>query len=1142
MSFSAPSNGVITQSGSDLDLSGLSGNSGVTITTDQGMTYYDFGVNRLSITGGLRIDPESEVAIFQHDQNVNGDGNVIGISSAELTGWKYGITLSYDSDGNAVATFTTDTTYEVGQSLYFQGVSGDSVDSYRRFNNLPHLIRSVSADTREITLDYKDIGDTLVADGGTRVKSYAGFEFGREITGYGKTRTSRGVGIFITGQSNNNWHPSGYGMSGGARTKFLANGGTIVISRPWSFGSHVEWKDLKLVNPRDNWSPEARGMATGYITNVELVNMSIGNFNSLYTKEFNLINASFFRTYGGFYELPLFNVDTSQNTNGYDYGEGSGTSHSHTLVKAYNPSAGSSFRSMWRNTTGSGAQSNVTEIYRNVSINVKDVSNSPLQDVKVYVKDNPSSYARHSALRNSTGASNDFAVSISNTTPAVVTLANHGFSTGDCVALFNFPDGSGTSGADVVNGRKKITVIDSDSFSLQNFDGSDVVGTISHASGSGILSTATEYNYLDTKEYLNTSDVNGAISEFSILLATQLKDYNTNERSALQIYGGPYDIDTFTSAWKDNTLNRGVSYAEWDTDFFGGFYKVDRRGEGNTVEDIFNFNFCAYDKLLGLSPRSLVGTNTLSFDWILFNDPKITESKSTVDSYSVIDDYNKFYHRAKSYLYDNYAGEQSTLVDISGTTVDLGDNNLVLDPAAATAFDLTDATFSTFSGVFITAAQGNPASQPVVITANTAGNVTIEIVGNDTDTVATLAAAQGATATGDGASEILASGDSNKITVTGGSNPIITIKCNTFTGNLTTTETITIQSGATVLGTVTDVNNPSGLSSRTFSLSNIILGTTIQIYNETQATKRGVDQGYTPTNVYETLVASGTTTDSTLVGDGISTIADLITAAGGLTADPMADNSYVLPSGWSLVTTEVAGSDNRVSINGIYSEGAAPNGDFNIGDSVRVRATCAAATGAFLPFVNSTIANEGGFAIRVNQQPDTIYNNNNIDGSASNFDNGTLTLTDDYANLQIDVSDTDNPGQVTVQEIYAKYAYLITTTDGIEHFFGAMTAENSSNYKINVDVVDLKIQNISASDMIITGARLYRSNGTTIIEKGYLNNDVANGPAGTLSHDTGEFQQFIQPQVESALTAKSIATTTETDAIKKKTNLIPGLL
>ena len=984
MSFSAPSNGIITQTGSDLNLSGLTGNSGVTITVDEGLTYYDFGVNRLSIKGGLKLDPESEVAIFQHDQNVNGDGAALSISGTQITGWKYGFTISYNSDGNAVITYTSDTVYEVGQSLYFQGVTGDSSDSLRKFNNLPHLIRSISSDTREVTLDYKNIGDTLVANGGSRTASYAGFEYGGEYTDYGKTRTARGVGIFITGQANSNWHPSGYGMSGGARTKFLANGGTIVITKPWSFGSHVEWKDLKLVNPRDGWSPEARGMATGYITNVELVNMSIGNFSSLYTKEFNLVNASFFRTYGSTYELPLFNVDTSQNTNGYDFGDASGTGHGHTLVKAYNPSAGSSFRSMWRKTTGSGSQSNVTETYKNVSINITDAANNPLQGVKVHVKDNPSAYAKHTALRNTSGDSNSYSVSISATTPAVVTFTGHGFSTGDCVAIYNFPNASGISGADVVNGRKKITVIDADSFSLQDFDGSDVVGTINHAVGAGKLATAIEYNNLSTKEYLNTSDSNGRISEFSILTGSQIKEYNTSERSALQLFGGPYDIDTFTSAWKDNTLNRGVSYSDWDTDFFGGFYKVDRRGEGNTTEDIFNFNFCAYDKMLGTSARSLLGTQTLSFDWLLFDDTLITDTRANTDIYTEINTPEKFYNRAKAYLVDNYAGEASTIVSREGSTVNIGSYNLDVDANATAVFAF----------------------------------------------------------------------DGSKIT----------IKASTFVGDITTTGgTITLLNNAKIVGSYGDI------SVLPFTITNVEAGSTVQLYN--------------------------------------------------VTDDNEISNAEV---------TGVAGT--KVTYSGTYANSLAdPN------DEVRLRITCQSGTTALLPFETFGVASTAGISFKANQVDDTIYNNNAIDGSAANYDSTSLEIDADFANFELDVSDTDNPGSVTVQQIYAKYAYLVTTTEGIQKFFGAITAENGSNYRINTSVVDLKIQNVSSSDMIITGARLYRDDDETVIIQG-------GAGTGTLSHDTGEFLQFIQPQVTAALNEYGVAGPDDLNPIKKNTNLIPGLL
>jgi len=970
MSFSEPSNGLITQTGSDSDLSGLSGNSGVTITTDEGMTYYDFGVNRLSVKGGLKIDPESEVAIFQHDQNVNGSGTVFSINSTEITGWKYGFTISYNSEGYAVATFTSDTTYELGQSIFFQSVSGESANAKRKFNNLPHLIKGISADTREITLDYKDEGDTLTTSG-ARVKSYAGFEFGGIYSAYGKTRTARGVGIYITGQSNNNWHPSGYGMSGGSRTKFAANGGTIVISRPWSFGSHVEWTDLKLVNPIAGWSPEARGMATGYITNVELVNMSIGNFNSLYTKEFKLVNASFFRTYGDTYELPLYNVDTSENVNGYDFGDASGGGHGHTLVKAYNPSAGSSFRSMWRNTTGSGGQNNVTETYKNVAINITDASNNPLQDVKVHVKDNPSQYAKHTALRNKSGSSHSHSVSISAATPAVVTFANHGFSTGDCVAIFSFPNASGVSGADVVNGRKKITVIDTNSFSLQDFDGSDVVGTINHTVGAGTLATALEYNNLNVNEYLNTSDSSGAISEFSILTGTQVKEYATNERAALQIYGGPYDIDTFATAWKDNTLNRGASYSDWDTDYFGGFYKVDRRGEGNTVEDIFNFNFCAYDKMLGTSARSLLGTQTLSFDWLLFDDLTITDTRATTDAYSEIDTPQKFYNKAKAYLVDNYAGETSTILSREGNSINAGSYDVVVDASASSVF---------------------------AISGNT-----------------------------------------------------LTIKATTFVGNIATSGSTALSNGAEVIGAF------GSTTVLPWEIKNIEATSRLQLYNVTKDTE--------------------------------------------------------------VITTKLSGTAGEL----VDTDGTYTSAEIAVGDVVRLRVTCVVGAEAMIPLVTTGVATTAGLNFSIDQQADTIYNTNAIDGSSIS------AWTADFTNTPMGVDLSESDGGASVQEIYAYIVYQQTTADGVDKWFNVVRAIDGSNYQIDQAIADIKIQNIGTVAVNISGGRIFRKDGASVL--------YAVDGDKPLTLDTGALVANIKPQIDDALNSNAKINSTNNNS-----KLIPGLL
>ena len=62
-------------------------------------------------------------------------------------------------------------------------------------------------------------------------------------------------------------------------------------------------------------------------------------------------------------------------------------------------------------------------------------------------------------------------------------------------------------------------------------------------------------------------------------------------------------------------------------------------------------------------------------------------------------------------------------------------------------------------------------------------------------------------------------------------------------------------------------------------------------------------------------------------------------------------------------------------------------------------------------------------------------------------------------------------------------------------------------------------------------AGIYRDDGTIILAPG----------SAPITQDNGEFVQFIQPQVEAALTPITNSTD-QIPAIKKNTNLIPALL
>jgi len=205
------------------------------------------------------------------------------------------------------------------------------------------------------------------------------------------------------------------------------------------------------------------------------------------------------------------------------------------------------------------------------------------------------------------------------------------------------------------------------------------------------------------------------------------------------------------------------------------------------------------------------------------------------------------------------------------------------------------------------------------------------------------------------------------------------------------------------------------------------------------------------------------------------------------------------------------------------------------GDTIRIRLTCQAGTDAFLPLEEFGIINKAGLSFPQKQELDTVYIANNIDGSQLNG-NG-FTLAADFANIQLDLASDTNT--ITAQQIYNYFVSLSTTEEGINNFFGAITPVDRLNYRINSKIVPLSVQNTSSSDLIITGGRIYRDDNISIIDS-----DTATGAgSGSLSLDTGQLVQYIQPQVEAALdNTTSVASATDMAAVKKKTNLIPGLL
>lgn len=174
--------------------------------------------------------------------------------------------------------------------------------------------------------------------------------------------------------------------------------------------------------------------------------------------------------------------------------------------------------------------------------------------------------------------------------------------------------------------------------------------------------------------------------------------------------------------------------------------------------------------------------------------------------------------------------------------------------------------------------------------------------------------------------------------------------------------------------------------------------------------------------------------------------------------------------------TKDAEIENKINTTSSYGLSYNDGTSFSAGDIVRVRLAYSAGATAKEPVQYRAVATSTGWSILADQQDDAVYNINAIDGDTC------TEFTHDFLNVQIDVSDPD--GFTTVQRGYAWFVAGQMTPDGIRYFHGAITAEDAFNYRVNTAVVDMRMQNISTSSVLVTGGRIYRDDGTSILAPG----------------------------------------------------------
>ena len=739
------------------------------------------------------------------------------------------------------------------------------------------------------------------------------YNYGSEIVDALQNRTSAtsGVGLIFTGDTNNGTATENWNPRNAAVTgggTWKCRGGVIQTNKMINFAGTLNVVGTSFVATHKSGAElEWRNPFGNSSSSFQ------GSFYKMYIVDpqfqpvLEFKGGGLAEVFSPWWEKEIYNLDVSTNATDVDIAASARTQDAHHDWHIINSASGSDIKHMWRKTTGSQNLKGNVFVKREVAVNIKDGSGAVVEGCQVYVIDNPSDYAKDATFPNN----------IYTTSPT--------------------------------HSRASIT--------------------------DGYIT----YNYADPVEYLEETDANGDTPTMKILISTSMHNAlpNVDPDTITEVFPD-WDGSTFANyenrfqggAWKESDGQR-LKYSDWDTDRFGGYFKVDRRGNDNTNADLFTFKFCSYGHNLAATTTTLKGLDTLNINWTLFDDLSITDSKASTDAYTEINTSPKFYDKAKAYLVENYSGEISTIVNRSGNEINAGSYNVHINKNAVDVFSFDGTT--------------------------------------------------------------------------------ITIKTATFVGDIITTGTTTVEGDEVVIG------NFGSIGVLPWKIKNIEATSRIQLYNVTQDTE--------------------------------------------------------------VLTQKLTGTAGAI----IDADGTYASSQIAVGDIIRLRVTCVVGDSAMLPVETSGVATTVGLNFSIDQKEDAIYNSNAIDGGLID----TFTADFNNAPMGVDLSETD--GVATVQEIYAFIVYSQTTADGVDKWFNVIRAIDGSNYQINNNIADIKIQNIGTQPVNITGGRLFREDGASVLYA-----EQGNFP---ITLDTGSLVANIQPQVESGLNANSKIT-----SINNNCKIIPGLL
>lgn len=150
-----------------------------------------------------------------------------------------------------------------------------------------------------------------------------------------------------------------------------------------------------------------------------------------------------------------------------------------------------------------------------------------------------------------------------------------------------------------------------------------------------------------------------------------------------------------------------------------------------------------------------------------------------------------------------------------------------------------------------------------------------------------------------------------------------------------------------------------------------------------------------------------------------------------------------------------------------YTEGE----EWSAGDTFIVRFSILNGATSFHTFDTSGQTQSTGFSVIVVESADSVYAANAIDGSST-------AVTDKFTvNYTTDLIVLDTNQDFTALETYAFYCYELTISAGMYEFWGAVTAIDAGNYRINTSIVSIFFDETAGFVKQTDNARIYRDDG-----------------------------------------------------------------